>query len=140
MNRNMAIVLIVVFAGAGFYGGMKYQASKVPVRGTGTFAGRTGNTGLGRGGVAFNGTFGQVIAKSPTTVTVQLMDGSSRIVFVSVTTPVAKQASGTLNDVTVGTNVAVTGTSNSDGSVTASQIQIRPAGTPRPNPSPSPAQ
>jgi nitrate/nitrite transporter NarK len=136
MNKNIAIVLMVVFAGAGFYGGMKYQQGQTPDRGTGTFAGRTGGTG--RGGVAFNGTFGQVIAKTATTITVQLADGSSRIVFISATTPVAKQASGTLNDVAVGTNIAVTGTSNSDGSVTASQIQIRPAGTPRPSPSPTP--
>ena len=144
MNQyTKLLVVALVVGGVAFYGGMKYQAGKVPARGAG-FAARAGAAGAAggaaRGGTAFNGTFGQVIAKSATSLTVQLMDGSSRIVFVSGTTPVAKQASGTLNDVAVGTNVSVTGMANSDGSVTASQIQIRPVGTPRPSPSASPAQ
>lgn len=131
------VLVAIVLVGGGFYGGMKYQQSKTPVRGTGTFAGATSRTRAGgAGGTAFNGTFGQVLSKSANSITVQLADGSSRIVFISATTPVEKQTTGTLTDVAVGTNIAVTGTSNSDGSVIASQIQIRPAGTLRPSPTP----
>jgi hypothetical protein len=49
-------------------------------------------------------------------------------------TPVTKQASGTQDDLSVGTQVAVTGSSNSDGSMTANTVQIRPAGAGAPMP------
>lgn len=140
MNKNIAMLLVaVVFAGSGFYAGIKYQTSKAPVRGAGFTAFTGGNAGIGRGrgGAGLNGTFGQVISKTDASITVQLMDGSSKIVFVSGTTPVAKQAAGTLTDVSVGSNIAVTGTANSDGSITASQIQLRPTGSPRPSPTPT---
>ena len=45
MNKNLLItslVVLVVAGGVGFYGGMKYQQSKVPTRQFGNFAGRTG--------------------------------------------------------------------------------------------------
>jgi hypothetical protein len=141
MNTKIKLLVgVLVVGGVAFFGGMKYGQAQTSVRiarGNSQFTAMLSGVGGGRGGMGFNGTFGQVLAKSATTLTVQLMDGSSRIVFISASTLIAKQASGTLNDVAVGTNIAVTGTSNSDGSVTASQIQIRPAGTPRPSPTPS---
>ena len=134
-NKIMLVTVAVVIGGVAFFGGMKYgQATAASNRSAlrAQFGVGGGNgTGDGR---QFNGTFGQVIAKSNTSITVKLMDGSSRIVFVSGTTPVMKLVAGSLNDIAVGTNVAVTGATNSDGSVTASQIQIRPAMTPRPSP------
>lgn len=137
MNIFTKLILVAVVVGGGaFYSGIKYEQAKIASRG-GTFAALGGTGGLrgrnGQGGAQFNGTFGQVIDKSDSSITVKLMDGGSRIVFVSDSTPVMKSVSGSSADITVGTNVAVTGASNADGSVTAEQVQIRPA-IPSPTP------
>lgn len=117
-------IIIVALVGAGvFYGGMRYQQSKIP----------SGNSM--RSGVRFPGdqntqgqlVNGQVIAQDATSVTVKLRDGSSKIVLVSGSITVSKMASGSLQDVTVGTEVMITGSANSDGSVTAQTVQIRPS-------------
>jgi hypothetical protein len=74
-------------------------------------------------------TIGQVITKDATSVTVKMPDGSTKIVLISDSTVVSKTVTGTLADVAVGTNVAVSGPANADGSVTAANIQLRPATT-----------
>jgi hypothetical protein len=69
-----------------------------------------------------------VIAKDATSITLQLPgNAGSKIIFYSATTQISKMASGTPVDLANGTNVSITGTANSDGSVTAQAIQIRPA-------------
>lgn len=126
------IVIAVIMAGAGFYGGMRYGESAVTQTGAGqrsqqingfAMMGRTGNRATGQNG-SFAG--GQIIAKDATSITVKLQDGSSKIVFVSTSTPVMKSAEGSLNDLAVGKNVTVTGVANSDGSITAQSVQVRP--------------
>jgi hypothetical protein len=74
-------------------------------------------------------TAGEVLTKDATSMTVKAPDGSSKIVLTASSTQVTTSAPGTLDDVVVGTNVLVTGPVNSDQSVTAQNIQIRPAGT-----------
>jgi hypothetical protein len=53
---------------------------------------------------------------------------SSEIVLLSPTTQILKSVTGAASDLTVGSEVTITGTTNSDGSVSATSIQIRPAG------------
>jgi hypothetical protein len=139
MNKNkkigLVIVGIIVLAGV-FYAGMTYGGNNVRAAissrsqglGVGNFAVRTGGA---RGAGGF--TAGQIIAKDATSITVQLMTGGpagtasgSKIVFVDSNTKVTKQANGTLADLAIGTNVSVTGTANTDGSVSATAVQIRP--------------
>jgi|SRR5665213_1276408 len=131
-NKQMAtyIVIAVVALGAGFYGGTSYAASH-SARGAGYAANGTrtpgGMMGTGTRGTRAGGfSSGTVLSKDATGITIKMANGSTEIVLTSPTTSVSKSASGVLTDVTVGASVLVTGTSNSDGSLTASTIQLRP--------------
>lgn len=148
-----AVIAIVVVVGAGaFYGGMRYgegrppsaaaamktlssltpeQAAQAFQQGGGGFpgAGFAGAGGGRRNGAAGGGLVnGEVVSKDAQSVTVKLADGSTKIVFYSASTTVSKSATGTAADLTAGTGVLVTGTTNSDGSVTATRIQLRAPG------------
>lgn len=120
------IVGIIVLVGV-FFGGVSYgkgqTSSKTATAGATAFAGaRTRGTG-GFGGA----TIGQILSENAQSVTIALPSGGSEIVFLDNTTPITKQVSGTMSDLTVGTTVSVMGTANEDGSVSAQSIQIRPA-------------
>jgi hypothetical protein len=124
----------IIIAGVAFWGGATYAKAGTPARGTftaGQFTpGATGGAGVRgvRTGMG-SATIGQVITKDATSVTVKMPDGSTKIVLISDSTVVSKTVTGTLADVAVGTNVAVSGPANADGSVTAANIQLRPATT-----------
>lgn len=90
----------------------------------GGMPGGPGGRGMMRTGDGFIA--GEVIAKDENSVTVKLRDGGSKIIFLSATTPITKSAAGTLEDLAVGTQVTAVGTANTDGSLTAQSIQIRP--------------
>lgn len=146
------IIAIIAVGGISFYGGVKYQQGKTPAvqvftpgqgqpggfgaRGTRISAGAN----IPRTGAGMNATSGEVIAKDDKSITVKLSDGGSKIVFFSDKTSVSKTAEGTQNDVVIGEQVMVSGAANTDGSVTASMIQIRPALPPVPSGSSAPSK
>ena len=119
------IVGIIVLVGV-FYGGMIYGKSQTASNTSNPSAsGYAGARTRGAGG--FGGaTIGQIISKDATSITVSLLNGGSKLIILDNTTPITKQADGTLSDLTIGTNVMVTGTANPDGSVSAQSVQIRP--------------
>lgn len=140
MNKLIVVALAVavVVGGGAFFGGMKYAQSKSP---SGQFSrqglsanasdafGQDHGGGTGRqfGGQRGGGfTAGEIISKDDKSLTVKLQDGGSKIIFLSDSTGVTKSAEGTLNDLEIGKNITVTGTANSDGSVTAQSVQVRP--------------
>ncbi len=145
MNNNKKIitgVIAIIVAIGLFYGGVKYGEAQGTVgtaaagqfgnRAGGVFGQRTGGAGA-RGGAAGGFVAGSILSKNDTSITVQIMGGGSKIVFTSASTTVAKSVTGSMSDLSVGTNVIVQGSTNSDGSVTARSIQIRPADAgPRP--------
>lgn len=130
------IVAAVVVGGGSFYGGMQYQKSQRPAqqsqRGGGN--GQRGPGGLGgvRGGMGGGFISGEVLAKDTQSITIKLRDGSSKIVFFASSTAVGKMDAGTITDVLKGSQVTIIGATNSDGSITANNIQIRPEGMMQP--------
>ena len=145
MNKLLVSVLAttVVVGVVSFYGGMKYGQSTgngsftnlTPAERQARFGVNGGRTGGARGG-AGGFTNGDIIAKDATSITVKMRDGSSKIIFYSDSTEVGKFVSGGSGDLEVGKSVSANGTADSDGSITAQSIQIRP---PMPSPSASPS-
>jgi len=138
MNKLILIIaaVAVVVGGGSFYAGMKYDQSKTiadrQARMQQFGAGGNGGQRVARGGGGMPGaggfTAGEIIAKDAASVTIKLRDGGSKIIFLSDQTPVLKSATGTSDDLTVGSNVTVSGKPNQDGSISAESIQIRPVG------------
>jgi len=131
MKNNLILGLIVsliVGGVVGFFGGMQYQKSQRPNFAQGNFVGReNGQLGQRFGANGANRPVtGEIISADDKSITVKMQDGSSKIVILSDTTSINKQATGTKDDLKTGTNVAVFGSSNSDGSVTAQSIQLNP--------------
>jgi hypothetical protein len=134
MNKLMVSVMVtaIIVGGGSFYGGMKYAESTATQRisqqrtqfaGSGALS-RTGNAGNRSAGGFMSG---NIIAKDDKSVTIKMQDGGSKIAFISTSTQVMKFDAGSLNDVNVGIQVTVTGSSNADGSMIAQSIQIRPS-------------
>lgn len=141
MKKILPIIIIVVIVAAGaFFGGMKYGQSKSSVNlGRDNFQNMTPEERqqrvqqMGTAGVGFRGdregsgfASGEIISKDDKSVVVKLQDGGSKIIFFSDTTEVGKFVDGTSNDLEIGKTVVVNGKTNSDGSITAQSIQMRP--------------
>lgn|SRR5690348_5459181 len=127
MNKNIliGIAVAVIAAGAGFFGGMQYQKGQQPA---GQFIGQGGQfrQRFGANGQNFRPLRGQILSMDNNTMTVKLNDGSSKIVVISDTTIYSKSDKAVKSDLTTGDTVMVLGIQNSDGSVTAEDVQINP--------------
>lgn len=132
MKSNMLVmVILVVVVGVGsFFAGTKYQQSKRPQWGdmpsagmhTG-MAGQRGAPGIRRGD-GQGMVNGEIISRDETSITVKLPDDSTKIVLISENTAINKATEGSVGDLETGEQVMVFGKANSDGSISASQIQL----------------
>jgi len=133
------IVTAVIVGGGAFFGGMQYAKSQTPDMGD--LASRFGNfdpsqrSGMSGGMGGFTrsqagGEFvsGEILSMDAESITIKLPDGSSKLVFFSDASKINKMTEGSSADLVTGTIITVIGTSNNDGSVTASTIQILPEG------------
>lgn len=145
-KKNTVLLPILVsclLVGAGaFFGGMKFAEAKSPANRLGNFqnlsaeerqqrfqqGGGAGSMGRRLGGQMGGTNFvsGEVLSKDDKSVTLKLIDGGSKILFLSSSTTVMMSSAGSLNDVKVGETISANGSSNSDGSITAQSLQIRP--------------
>lgn len=129
-----AVLALIIGIGIGYTGGKTLAHSSVSQNTPGGFAGNYGGVpgGMMRGGNRGTGGFltGTVATKDSGSITLNTRDGSSHVVFVTPATSVSKSVSGTMTDVSVGATVIVSGTTNSDGSVSATLLQLRPAAAP----------
>jgi len=161
-NKNQliaGIMITVVIAGGGaFYGGIQYEKSSLtkqgllrqePRTGGGPNQFGAGNRQPNQGGRQFGGpgggpngsagdfATGDIIGKDDKSITIKTRDGSSKIIYFSDSTTIGKSAQGSVSDLNNGEQVLVNGKSNPDGSLSAQNIQIRPAGSEvRPNQQP----
>jgi hypothetical protein len=132
-NLIIAIVLTIVAGGSGFFAGAQYQnGQKSPV--PAGMARRSGDFAKGPGGNASGGKVvsGEVTAVDTESLTVKTQDGSSKIILYSSSTKINKSAEGSASDLKSGTQVMVTGSTGSDGTVTAQTISVGNAGLPQP--------
>ncbi len=138
---SVAVVVAIVVGGGAFYGGMKYAQGR---NSRGNFTNltaeqrqqfmanagagfRSGAGGQGMRGAGGGFTAGEILSNDSQSITIKMPDGGSRIVFYSDSTEISKQVAGSVSDLAVGKAVSISGSSNSDGSITAQSIQIRPA-------------
>lgn len=137
MNTRTIISVVavaVLVGGVSFYAGMQYGKGVSRFEG-GNFALQRGQLGGGMGGGVMRGNrtgggpmAGEIIAKDDKSLTIKSLDGSSRIVFYSEETIATKSVSSSVNALSIGEQITILGTSNSDGSLTAQSIQVRPVG------------
>ncbi len=126
---SIALVALIIGIAVGYF--VPHGASAKPQAGT---TGRTsGSAAFARGsfarGTAAGGMLaGTIVSVSGQEVTIKTPDGSSHIVLITPSTTVSKSVSGSVSDVTSGANVLISGTQNTDGSLSADLIQLRPAG------------
>ncbi len=128
------LAVVVLVGGVSFYEGMQHGKGSNP-RGNGGFVGQEGQFGRGmdRGMMRGNRTgggpmAGEIIAKDDKSLTIKSLDGSSRIIFYSEETQATKSVSSSVSALVVGEQITVLGSANSDGSLTAQSIQVRPVG------------
>lgn len=131
MNKSLiiAILILLVGLGAGFGSGIvirNYQISKQRASfAEGNFQRNGANaTGTRMGGA--RAVSGSILSVDDKGITVKLTDGSSKIVLLSDTTQINQAIAATKDDLKVGITVAVFGQTNSDGSITATNIQLNP--------------
>jgi hypothetical protein len=135
----LTIGIALLVGGISFYGGMQYGKSVAPARGNSAYQQRAGSfNGIPRttGGLGQGGGFssGEIISKDANMLTIKLSSGSTALVLLSASTSVNKFSAGTMDDLTVGNHVMVTGDKNSDGSLSAKAIQIEPIQSAAPKP------
>jgi hypothetical protein len=136
----VSIVIAVVFFGAGW--SIKGSSSSSPTTGASTMAGLYSGAGgtrsfAGRSGGAGNGLVaGKIVSVDPTSISVSLPNSTSTtattgstVVLYSTGTSILKSVIGSAADLTVGDSVTVQGSANSDGSMSATSIQIKPTQT-----------
>lgn len=133
MNRNMmalvAVILIIVAGVGGFYAGLQYQKSQISSQ----FVGRGGGNGQGLAGrfggqsdSNFTPVRGQILNIDNNSITVKEANGTTKIVVLSSTTVFVQSQKASESDLKTGNTVMVIGSTNSDGSVTASNVSINP--------------
>lgn len=147
MKNNLiiaAVFALIVGGVAGFFGGIQYQKSQrfqaFQLNGQATQPNGSGNFRAGQG--ARNGFVpitGEIIESDDKSITVKLEDGSSKIVLLSKDTSISKSDNVSVSELKKGERVAAFGTQNTDGTITAQNIQlnpqmriqqVRPSGTP----------
>jgi hypothetical protein len=138
MKNNIVIIIAAVSLALGFGGGYlfkNYQVSQMRPNFGSQLPDRQRN-GLelqnvqrpqnGQGSQAgFGGmVIGEIISQDENSITVKIQDGSTKIVILGDSTTYSKTQNTGKTELSIGSQVRVFGSANSDGSVTAQNVQI----------------
>ncbi len=132
-KKNYVIITVIsLVVGVGLGYGGAHLLNKPAAPGAGAAFARSGNTagfmarmGAGTGAAGSGFLSGTVAKMDSSSITLNTRDGSSHVVLLTPSTTVSKSVTGSLADVAVGSNVLITGTTNSDGSLSGSVIQLQ---------------
>jgi hypothetical protein len=136
MKNNTVIIIAIISLILGFGGGYLFKnyqvgkmrpnfGSQLPDRqrnGQGLQNGQGPQTGFG--GMVM----GEIISQDENSITVKIQDGSTKIVILGDSTTYSKPQSIEKSELSTGDQVRVSGNANSDGSITAQNVQINPLG------------
>lgn len=145
-NLQPSIIIVgILLCGATFYAGTRYQSgvdaknqtARYAARGTGQYP-QNGRNGTNRMMGGFRPVSGEVLSIDSKLMTVKVSDGSSKNVYLSDKLEVTKTTKAAVSDIKIGSSVAAFGNEGSDGSLTASTIQLDPVGMFKPSTSPTP--
>lgn len=92
----------------------------------GTTTPKPGSSPTPRGGRAFNGASGQLVQIKGQTLIVSNAQGDTTVAYTS-STPITQTSTATFADITTGECLTATGTKDSTGAVTASNVTVRNA-------------
>lgn len=67
---------------------------------------------------------GEILSQDDKSITVKVSDGGSKIIFINDMTKISKSTTATKADLKIGEKITIFGPENSDGSVTADNIQL----------------
>lgn len=146
MTKNnaifLALVALIIGGVGGFFGGMHYQKTQLPSFAGGPMGNGADNqmmmrngerrvgfnnaSGQGQQAMQFRPVMGEITSSDGKSITVKMQDGSSKIVVLSDKTEINKAEKVATSDLKTGEKVMVVGKENSDGSVTAQNIQLNP--------------
>lgn len=121
MNKISLITVILVLVGGvvGFFAGSKYQqGSRTAGSSQFQFRQRFGNN--------TKAVRGQILSTDSKSITIKFQDGSTKIVIIPSSATIYKTDSASVSDLKKDEAVVVFGMDNSDGSVTAENVQLNP--------------
>lgn len=124
-NIIIFVIILLICSGGAYYAGTK-KVTNLTNSGRGNFQAGSGFGDRGtRGGQNSGFINGSILKKDDSSITVQLRDGGSKIVYFSDKTNIGKSVDGTKDDLEIGKTVMANGAVNSDGSIVAQSIQLR---------------
>ena len=131
MKLIHVVIILVLVGAAAFFGGTKYAQSmrsnfRQNFQGNRQFSTRPVN--------------GEIVSLDDKSITVKMPDGQSKIVILSATTQINQTTKADKTDLKEGSMVAAFGSENSDGSLTAQNIELNPQFGRFRGPSPTPGK
>jgi hypothetical protein len=128
-NQLVIIVVALIFGIGGFFGGKAFSDyQRAQQRGNFGRQFATGASGTaGRNRLNGRPVSGSVMSIDEKSLTVKMVDGSTRIVILPDSATFSETINASKSAIKVGGNIAAFGTDNTDGSITAQNIQLNPA-------------